>query len=71
MRKDHLFDFLLALAALPSGVAVMAAPEYIGGALKEHPGWFLWGGILLTVVLFGAAVAIAPRSEESRACMDG
>jgi len=62
MRRDFQIAILLALAAIPAGVALMAAPEYIG-ILKEYPGPFFWGGFALTAGLFGAAIAIAFRGE--------
>jgi hypothetical protein len=62
MRRDFQVAILLALAALPAGVALMAAPEYFG-VLKEYPGTFFWGGLLLTAALIGAAIVIAIRGE--------
>ncbi len=62
MRPDFKIAILLALAAIPAGVALMAAPEYIG-ILKEHPGPFFWGGLILASGLIGAATIIAVRGE--------
>jgi hypothetical protein len=64
MRKDFQIAILLALAAIPAGVALMAAPEYIG-VLKEYPAPFFWGGLILAVGLIGAAIVIALRGEAS------
>ena len=64
MRIDFQIAILLALAALPAGVALMAAPEYIG-ILKEYPAPFFWGGLILTAVFIAAAIIIALRGEAS------
>ncbi len=65
MRRDFQIAILLALAAIPAGVALMAAPEYIG-ILKEYPGPFFWGGLIVAAVLIGAAIIIAFRGEASQ-----
>ena len=62
MRRDFLIAIVLAVAALPAGTALMAAPEYLhltGVALALT----FWGGIGLTFVLIIAAIAIALRGE--------
>src|ERR1700730_1337483 len=64
MRKDFQIAVLLALAALPAGVALMAAPDYIP-LLKEYPGPFFWGGLILAAGLIAAAITIAVRGEAS------
>jgi hypothetical protein len=64
MRKDFQIAILLALAAIPAGVALMAAPEYVG-VLKEYPAPFFWVGLILAVGLIGAAIVIALRGEAS------
>jgi hypothetical protein len=50
MRRDFQIAILLALAAIPAGVSLMAAPEYIG-ILKEYPGSFFWAGLILAALL--------------------
>jgi MFS family permease len=62
MRIDFKIAILLAVASIPAGVALMAAPEYFA-FLKEYPGLFFWGGLILTAVLIGAAIGIALRGE--------
>jgi hypothetical protein len=62
MRKAFLIAILLGLAAIPVGVALMAAPEYTP-AVKEYPAPFFWVGLFLAVVLIGAAIVIAGRGE--------
>jgi hypothetical protein len=64
MRRDFQIAILLALAAIPAGVSLMAAPEYIG-ILKEYPGSFFWAGLILAALLIGAAIIIALRGEAS------
>ena len=65
MRKDYLIALLVGISAMPLGLALMAAPEL----LKLNYTWFLicfWGGLALTFILMGTAVALALRSEASR-----
>src|ERR1700730_14099977 len=64
MRIRFQMAILLALAALPAGVALMAAPEYIS-ILKEYPGPFFWGGLILASGLILAAIVIAVHGEAS------
>jgi hypothetical protein len=62
MRRDFQLAIILAVAAIPAGTALMAAPEYLhltGRALAAA----FWGGIALTAVLIVLAVAIALRGE--------
>jgi hypothetical protein len=62
MRRDFQLAIILAVAAIPAGTALMAAPEYLhltGSALAAA----FWGGIALTAVLIVLAVAIALRGE--------
>jgi len=62
MHKPDQIAILSALAALPGGVALMAAPEAFP-FLKAYPLPFFWGGFGLTAVLLGAAIIIAFRGE--------
>src|ERR1700732_4640702 len=62
MRKDFQVAILLAFAAIPAGVALMAAPEYIN-VLREYPGSLFWCGLTLAAALFIAAITIAIRGE--------
>jgi hypothetical protein len=62
MHKPDQIAILSALAALPGGVALMAAPEAFP-FLKAYPLPFFWGSFGLTAVLLGAAIIIAFRSE--------
>jgi hypothetical protein len=64
MRKDFQIAILLALAAVPAGVALMSAPEYIP-ILKDYPAPFFWGGLILATGFIGAAITIALRGEAS------
>jgi hypothetical protein len=66
MRRDYQIAILLAIAAIPAGIALMAAPDYIEVS-KEHPGLFFWGGFILTICLVAAAIVIALRGEASGA----
>jgi hypothetical protein len=62
MRRDFQIAIILAVAAIPAGVALMAAPEYLhltGTSLALT----FWGGIVLTVLLIVAAVILALRGE--------
>lgn len=63
MRRDFVIAILLALAAVPLGVAMMAAPLLFPSA----PHWALvlcfYGGIALAFLLIGAALLVAVRDE--------
>lgn len=62
MRRNDLFAIILMVAAVPGGVALMAAPEYLhltGIALAIT----FWGGVLLTLLLLFLAIAVALRGE--------
>jgi hypothetical protein len=67
MRKDYVIAILLAIAAIPAGAALMAAP------LKfEHlQPWVIdscfYGGIGLTLVLIASAVFVAVHGEKTEA----
>jgi hypothetical protein len=63
MRKDFQVAILLAVAAMPTGVAMMAAPYYAEAALKAYAGPFFWGGLILAAVFICVAIAIAIRGE--------
>jgi hypothetical protein len=62
MRRDYLIAIIFALAALPSGAALMVAPEYLHLSGVAIPITF-WGGIALAVVLICAAAIVALRGE--------
>ena len=62
MRRDFQIAIILAIAAIPAGIALMAAPEYLhltGTSLALT----FWGGIVLTVLFIVAAVILALRGE--------
>jgi hypothetical protein len=62
MRRDFQLAIILAIAAIPAGTALMAAPEYLhltGNALAAT----FWGGAILTALLIVLALAIALRGE--------
>jgi hypothetical protein len=62
MRRDYLIAIILAVSAIPGGTALMAAPEYLhltGTSLA----FTFWGGVVLTLILILAAVAVALRGE--------
>jgi hypothetical protein len=63
MRRDFQIAILLALAAIPAGVALMAAPYYAEEALKAFAPQCFWGGLGLTVFLIIFAFVIAIRGE--------
>jgi hypothetical protein len=58
MRRDYLIAIILALSALPAGVALMVAPEYLHLSGAAIPLVF-WGGIAVTLALIVAAAFIA------------
>ncbi|MEA2921961.1 MAG: hypothetical protein QOF07_1924, partial [Bradyrhizobium sp.] len=62
MRRDFQIAIVLAVAAIPAGVALMAAPEYLHLTGRSLALTF-WGGIVLTVLLIVAAVILALRGE--------
>ncbi len=66
MRRDFQFALLLALAALPAGMALMAAPYYAEATLKAYASEFFWGGIFVTAILIFVAVIIGLRGEANR-----
>jgi hypothetical protein len=62
MRRDYQLAIILAVAAIPAGTALMAAPGYLhltGNSLAVT----FWGGALLTLALIVLAVAVALRGE--------
>lgn len=63
MRRDFQVAILLALAAIPAGVALMAAPYYAESALKAYAAQFFWGGLGLTALPLLGAIIIAVRGE--------
>jgi hypothetical protein len=63
MRKDFKIALLCALSAIPLGIAMSVAPDYIS-ALKVHPALSFWGGIVVTALLLTAAAIIAIRGEQ-------
>jgi MFS family permease len=62
MRRDYLIAIILALAAIPVGVVLMVAPEYLHLTGSEIPVAF-WSGIGLSTLLIGSAVAVALNGE--------
>jgi hypothetical protein len=62
MRIDFQIALILAIAALPAGVAVSEAIEYFP-YLKAHPGLSFWASTLVTLALFASACALAVRGE--------
>jgi hypothetical protein len=62
MRRDFQIAIILAVAAIPAGVALMAAPEYLHLTGKRLALTF-WSGSVLTVLLITAAVILALRGE--------
>jgi hypothetical protein len=50
MRRDFQIAIVLAVAAIPAGTALMAAPEYLHLAGQSLAATF-WGGVILTVLL--------------------
>jgi hypothetical protein len=69
MRREYAIAFVLALAAIPAGVSLMVAPEYLHLSGIAIPLAF-WGGIVLTIVLLAVAVIIA-MSGEAKAPLAG
>ena len=65
MRRDSQIAILLGFAAIPAGVALMAAPYYAEAILKAYASKFFWGGLLVTILLLSAAIAIAARGEKT------
>lgn len=66
MQKEHKLAFLLALAAILAGVALMAAPIYLGVSQSTAAYWF-FGGVILAALLFAAALGVATDFQLSRA----
>jgi hypothetical protein len=64
MRRDRLIAILCALAAVPLGVALMAAPLLFPTLPRLALASLFYGGILSAVVLIGAAVVLALRDQE-------
>jgi hypothetical protein len=62
MRPDYFMAIVLAIAALPFGVAVMAAPLY-WEIPKHHLALFFWGGLSLSAFLILLAVLVAFKGE--------
>jgi hypothetical protein len=62
MRKDFKIAILCAGSAVPLGVALMAAPDYLH-IPPAYLGLCFWGGLGLTALLLGAAVVIAIKGE--------
>ncbi len=58
MDREHIFGFLLALAAIAAGVVLMAAPSYFGFSPEAAPIWF-YGGLIATFLLFASAIAVS------------
>lgn len=64
MRRDYLIAILLAVAAIPLGAAMMAAPDYLHLSGYLVPLTF-WGGIALGSTLILAAALIALHGERT------
>jgi hypothetical protein len=62
MRKDFQIALILALAALPAGLAVSEALEYFP-FLKEHSGTAFLVSSAVTFILLGLAAVLAIRGE--------
>jgi len=64
MPRDRLIAILLALAAIPLGVALMAAPVLFPALPQWVLGSLFCGGLILGAALIAAAIIIAVRDEE-------
>ena len=64
MRQDYLIAIILAIAAVPAGVAVMPAPLKFENLSRRMVNICFYGGIAVTIALFALAVAIAMFAEE-------
>jgi len=62
MRQDYFVAIILALAAIPAGTALMAAPEYLH-LTGPYLALTFWGGVLLTLLLIFFAIAVALRGD--------
>ena len=62
MRVDFQLAIICALAAIPLGLAVMAAPLY-WNIPRHYLGLFFWGGLGSTAALFGLAAVIAFKGD--------
>jgi hypothetical protein len=62
MRRDYLIAILLAVAAVPLGAAMMAAPDYLHLSGYLVPLTF-WGGIALGSALILIAAFVALRGD--------
>jgi hypothetical protein len=62
MQREHVIAILLALAGVPAGIALMAAPLYF-----QAPPWMIaagfWGGLVLALGMYGAALVLVLREN--------
>ena len=64
MRQDYQIALLCAATALPAGLAMSSAPEYIP-FLKEHPGIVFWTSLIITFTFLALAATIAIKGERA------
>jgi len=64
MRKDFKVALLFALSAIPAGLAMSIALEYVT-FLKEHPAISFWSSIIVTLALLVLASVIALKGEQA------
>jgi hypothetical protein len=62
MRREHQITLLCAISALPLWLASLSAATYFQ-IPQEYVGLTFWGGLALTLILWGIAIVIALRGE--------